>query len=105
MDAKAGDIIVTESQTFLDAYVVCRVIKIGKVMWEVETMRKDFREGWFFEKPNRRKVRSYKIFKGNNIEALAEKINIMREDFWKSQREAEKRYHSNVNSLPGLEHP
>lgn len=54
VEARPGDIFVVEHQIFLVGHQIIRVVKKGKVMWEVQTLRSG---EW--GSPARRKIKTF----------------------------------------------
>ncbi len=94
-----GDHIVIEGSMY-DSYVVCRVVKVGKTMWEVEQLN------WRgeYDRPVKRKVVVFMLYRGNDPAALAETLKRRREEFAAQERERKRKYHASIAALPGLAH-
>lgn len=98
MDIKAGDHIVIEGMTY-DSYAVCRVVKIGKVMWEVEQLRWNGE----YDLPAKRKVVRPLAYRGNDPLGLSLELRDRKQALWDKEAKMKAEYHKAVRALPGVE--
>jgi hypothetical protein len=93
-----GDHIIIEGMTY-DSYVVCRVAKIGKIMWEVEQLRWNGE----YDTPARRKVTRPRAYRGNNPLDMALELKRLKDELWAKQSAIKVAYHAEIAKLPGVE--
>lgn len=98
IDIKPGDHIAIEGLTY-DSYVICRVVKIGKVMWEVEQLRWNGE----YDRPTRRKVGSRVLhYRGNDPLSMSIELKERKDRLWKAERDMKAEYHAAIRNLPGF---
>lgn len=94
-----GAHIVADGRVFRDSYEVLRVVKVGKVMWEVERLRKNGE----YDRPTRCKVGRYLLYNGDAPVQIAIAVDAARDDLWRKEKELRAQYHAGIAAL--LAHP
>ncbi len=97
-DVKPGDHIIIEGYRY-DTYIVARVVKVGKAMWDLEILRHNGE----YDRPARRKVYSPLLYVGNEPVAMANPLHNRSSNLWAQQQERKRKYHEMIRSLPGVE--
>ena len=96
-----GDHIVIESSTFRDSYDIVRVVKVSKLMWEVEQLRSNGE----YDLPARRKVGRVMRYTGNDPHGMAKALSDTRKRLWDAERALRHEFHASIAALPGLSLP
>jgi hypothetical protein len=98
-----GTIIIIEHTAFLDKWQLVRVVKTGKVMWEVEPVRRrgiSLEEGVCFDAPCRRKVAWWKeVPPEADIADLHHKMIHLYDLQWQQKKQAVLDYKRSISTL------
>jgi hypothetical protein len=93
----AGDVVLVRNETFLSPiWQIGRIVKVGKVMWEIEPYSQ--RGEW--GEPRKRKVEAFVFFKGDVAQA-SQRLMSAEAHRNKVKKDADANYNATVAKIAG----